>query len=111
MLSWVRAVGVHAILGRVRFLCTRERSPTNVLRPIPLSKSCQRVRYATCGSWARDALLTQRSLDKILKGAKSADLPAAQPTRFDLEVNLRTVKAMGLILPQTILVRVTKLVE
>jgi putative tryptophan/tyrosine transport system substrate-binding protein len=50
-------------------------------------------------------------VDKILRGANPADLPVEQPTRLALEVNLRTAKALGLTIPETILVRADKIVE
>ena len=74
--------------------------------------------YAEAGgliAYGTDSLdLERRStafVEKILKGAKPADLPVEQPTKFELVINLKTAKALGLTIPQSILVRADEVIQ
>ena len=94
--------------AKIANLCLQYRWPSIYLFP-------EHVRDGGLMSYGPDRLeivrAGARQIDKILKGAKPGDLPVEQPTRFDLLINLKTAKALGITVPATLLAQATEVIE
>ena len=93
--------------ARIAELAVRSRLPA--IGPRWLSEAGGLLSYS-----ARDSDLFQRAahyVDKLLKGAKPEDLPIEQPTKFDLVINLKTAQALGVTIPQSLLLRADEVIQ
>ena len=95
-------------IARIAALATRERLPAlSVYRPFATEGGLLSYGPDTADIFRRSASY----VDRILKGADPAGLPVQQPTKFDLTVNLRTAKALGLTVPPALLARADEVIE
>src|SRR5262249_31433433 len=110
-------VNAVLVLGSPAFFPERRHLADLGLR-YRLPTSFQRPAYAEVGgltSYGPDIDDIMRRVadytDRILKGAKPADLPVEQPTKFELVFNLKTAKPLGLAIPQSLLLRADQVIE
>jgi putative ABC transport system substrate-binding protein len=99
-------IGTHGL--RIAELAAKNRLPT-ISDPREFADAGGLMSYGPSRSalWQRAATY----VDKILKGTKPADLPVEQPTKFEFVINLKTVKQIGLTIPQSVLFRADKVIK
>jgi putative ABC transport system substrate-binding protein len=99
---------LHPSAARIAELATKHRLPALY----PFSYYPEAGGLMSYGPSAKEAARRAAGyVDKILKGAKPADLPVEQPTTFELVINLKTAKALKLKIPQTLLVRADQVID
>jgi putative ABC transport system substrate-binding protein len=93
---------------RIADLAMSHRIPTICARTDYAENGCLMSYGPSYGAEGRDGA---RYVDKILKGVKPADLPVEQPTKFELVINLKTAKVLGLTIPRSLLARADQVIE
>ena len=114
----VREKAEAAIVGAAPFLSLQRRQIAELALKSRIPLVCGNRSIVEAGglmSYAQDFIDGYRRsatyVDKILKGAKPADLPVEQPTQLELVVNLKTAKLFGITIPQSVLLRADKVIE
>jgi putative ABC transport system substrate-binding protein len=111
-----RAQGVLVLADPMMFAHRQRLADLAIKHRLPMMSNVRK--YAEAGSlmsyWADRADLSRRAasyVDRILKGAKPGDLPIEQPTKFELVINLKTAKTLGLTIPQSLLLRADEVIQ
>jgi ABC transporter substrate binding protein len=106
-IEW-RSTTLYANRAHIAQLAVKHRLPTSAWeRELP-EAGCLMSYGASTPDMARRAAYF---VDKILKGAKPADLPVEQPTKFELVINMKTAKALGLTIPPSLLGRADQIIQ
>ena len=100
-------IGVGMAQVRIAELALKIRLPT-MERSRTFADAGGLMSYGTSQELHREAA---RHVDRILRGAKPGDLPVQQPTKFELVINLKTAKALGLTIPQSVLLRADQVIQ
>ena len=105
--SWPRAALMNANQKRIVGFALKSRFPSIGNREFVDAGGLMYYGADLADSYRRVAYF----VDRILKGAKPADLPVEQPTKFELVINLKTAKQIGLTIPPEVLARANKLIK
>jgi putative ABC transport system substrate-binding protein len=111
--------GVHALIVQLSPLILEQRSPiVELAAQIRLPAMYEIRSFVDAGgflAYGPDAVMMYRRaaiyVDKILKGTKPGDLPIEQPTKFEFVINLKTAKALGITVPQSLLLRADEVIQ
>jgi len=104
----VQPIFISSHASRIVDIAARHRMPTiSDVRELPDAGGLMSYGPNVGEAYRRAATY----VDRILKGAKPADLPVEQPTKFELVINLKTAKALGLTIPQSLLVRADEIIQ
>ena len=95
----------HALIRDV--VAWRQMPSFSMVSSFPFSDGLMSYGASDPDQWREVAIYA----DKILKGLRPADLPVAQPTRFELIVNLKTAKTLGITIPPSLLTRADEVIE
>lgn len=116
----IRAAGIDAVYVRATPFLSRKQQKALVAAALPakvptMYSTSHMVKMGGLVSYgvSRPALWHRAAIyvDKILKGAKPGELPVERPNKFDLTINLKTAKALGIEMPQSILLRADEVIQ